>query len=317
MVKRKIAILLLLCFCLCFLPWNVRAVSTEDAVEPIRPGELCTLTVSYCCDGIAFADVPVKLYKIANVTADFYYSLTEAFAGTELILNGIQTAGEWNVVRYTLEAWILAQNIPAERTATTDANGQVCFENLETGMYLAVVGEVNQGALWYYFDSALVALPGLGTDGFWQYQVAVNAKAEWLPPIEPDEEISLKVLKLWKGDEGRNDRPESVEIQIYRNGVIHETVTLSEENHWAYSWTAKNDGASWVVVEQNVPAGYRMTVEARERSFVVTNTRTTDEPPVPPPATGDTFNLLVPIVLMSISGSMLILLGGIGKRNER
>jgi hypothetical protein len=317
MVKRKIAIWLLLCFCLSFLSCYAQAVSTEEAIEPLQPEKECTLTLGYCCDGIAFENVQVKLYKIAEVQENLYYYLTDLFADTELVLNGIRTTGEWNVVRYTLEAFILAHNIPADRTAMTDANGRVCFEALETGMYLAVAGQVCQEGLSYYFDSALVALPGLGTDGRWQYQVEVNAKAEWLPPVEPDEEISLKVLKLWKGDEGRNDRPKSVQIQIFRNGAVYETVTLSEENHWAYSWTAKDDGASWVVVEQDVPAGYRMTVEVRERSFVVTNTRTSDEPPVPPPQTGDSFNLLLPIVLMSISGSMLLLLGVIGKRNER
>ena len=318
MLKRRIGILLLLlCLGLSYIQCYAHAASSEDAVEPIVPERACTLTISYCYDGVAFSDAPVKLYKIAAVSADCRHTLTSAFADSALVINGIRTQGEWDVIRSTLEAYILANNIQADRIIATNADGQACFETLETGLYLAVVGEVTQGDLRCYFASALVALPGLGTDGYWQYEVEVNAKAEALPPVDPDETIDLKVLKLWKGDEGKVDRPESVEIEIFRNGIPYETVILSQENNWCYSWKAQDDGASWMVVERNVPTGYIMMVEVRETSFVVTNTLDTDEPPIDPPDTGDTFNLLLVILLLGISGSVLLLFGIAGKRNER
>jgi hypothetical protein len=88
-----------------------------------------------------------------------------------LILDGIRTAGEWNVVRSTLEIHILAYNISPEFVGVTNEDGQVSFDELNTGMYLAIVGQVEGQDLQYRFDSALIALPGLGTDGRWQYQV--------------------------------------------------------------------------------------------------------------------------------------------------
>ena len=318
MLKRRIGILvLLLCLGLSYVPCYAHAASSEDAVEAIVPDRACTLTISYCYDGVAFSDTLVKLYKIADVSADCHYTLTSSFADSALVINGIRTQGEWDAIRTTLEAYILGKNIQADCTIATNADGQACFETLETGLYFAVVGEVAQGDLRCYFASALIALPGLGIDGYWQYAVEVNAKAETLPPVDPEETIDLKVLKLWKGDEGRSDRPESVEIEIFRNGVSYETVVLSDENHWCYSWKVKDDGARWMVVERNVPAGYIMTVEERELSFVVTNTLDTSEPPIDPPDTGDTFNLLVPILLLGISGSALLLFGIAGKRNEQ
>ena len=316
MVKRKIGILLcLLCFWLSVIPGYVQAITIEDAVEPIQTEKTCTLTVAYGYDGIPFSGVSVQLYRVANVSAECQFVLTEAFAASGLVLNGIRSSGEWNVIRSTLEAYILAQNIPAEKTAVTNEAGRVCFETLATGMYLAVVGDVMQGDLHCYFDSALVALPGLETDGRWQYSVEVHAKPGALPPIKPDEITERKVLKLWKGDEGRSDRPQSVEIEIFRDGISYETVTLSAENNWSYSWKANNDGASWKVVERNIPAGYTMTVEERDGTFVVTNVREPGDSPDEPPKTGDTVNLLLPIVLMSISGCVLILLGIMGKRS--
>jgi hypothetical protein len=168
---------------------------------------------------------------------------------------------------------------------------------------------------WIYaFDSALVALPGLGADGLWQYEVAVTSKSKAIPPAETDEEIEFKVLKLWKGDNGRSDRPQSIEVEIFRDGVSYQTVILSEENHWTYSWNAADDGAIWKVVERNIPTGYTMTVEERETSFVLTNTRPPDKPDIP--QTGDTTNIMLYFVLMNVSGIMLIILGIAGKRKR-
>ena len=317
MINRKIGILfILLCLCFHLMPCQVMAASTSDAVEPIIPENECSLTVSYCCGETAFSGIQVKLYRIAEVSADFRYTLAQSFAASGLILDGIRTSGEWDIVRSTLEAHILAYNIAPEFTSVTNEDGQVSFESLKTGMYLAIVNQVEQDDLHYRFDSSLIALPGLGSDGRWQYQVSVNAKGEVLPPVDPDEKIEFKVLKLWRGDEGRSDRPESVEVEIFRDGISYEKVVLSEENHWSYTWSAKDDGANWSVVERNVPQGYTMTVEERESSFVITNTLISSTPDDPdnPPQTGDTSNIMLYVLLMTLSGTMLIILGVIRKK---
>ena len=96
------------------------------------------------------------------------------------------------------------------------------------------------------------------------------------------------------------------------------TMVLSEENHWAYSWSAEDDGAVWSVAEPNVPQGYTVTVAMKGSSFVLTNTRTPDQPDDPgdSPQTGDTNNVLVYILLMAASGTLLILLGITRKRKS-
>ena len=317
MIKRKLGIIvILLCFCFYLMPYQVMAASTSDAVEPIIPENECSLTVSYCYGETALSNVQVKLYRIAEVSADFQYTLSQNFEASGLILDGIQTAGEWNVVRSTLEAHILAYKIAPELISVTNEDGEASFRTLRTGMYLAIVSQVEQDGFYYRFDSALIALPGLGQDGHWQYQVSVNAKGEALPPVDPDEKVELKVLKLWRGDEGRTDRPKSIEVEIFHDGISHKTVILSEENHWAYSWSAMDDGSSWTVVERNVPQGYTVTVEERISTFVLTNTWTPTYPedPVKPPSTGDTANILLHVLIMIVSGSMLIILGVTGKK---
>ena len=318
MAKRRIGIIIfLICYCLCMVPCSVQAASTEDASEPISTDADCTLTAIYQCNGTALGGLDVLIYRIADVSADFQYSLTASYANSGLILNGVRSTGEWKTIRSTLEAYILANNIKEDSIATTDQNGQVTIEGLKPGMYLLMVDTVVMRDFICSFDSSLVALPGLGNDGLWQYQVTVAAKGEMLPPVEPDEEIVYKVVKLWKNDEGQNARPKGVEVEIFRNGVSQRKIVLSEYNQWSYSWTAKNDGANWIVVERNVPEGYSMTVEERTSTFVITNTYGTDEPdtpPTPPAQTGDSYNVMLYIVLMFVSGGLLLVLGFAGKR---
>ena len=317
MINRKIGILfILLCLCFHLISHQVFAASTSDAVEPIIPQKECSLIISYCYGETAISGMEVRLYRIAEVSADFKYTLTKSFESFGLTFDGIRTTGEWNVIRSTLETNILAHNITSEFSSVTNEDGQVTFDGLRTGMYLAIVNRAERQDLNYRFDSALIALPGLENNGRWQYQVSLNAKVEVLPPIDPDSELELKVLKLWKGNENRNDRPKSIEVEIFCNELSYKTIILSEENHWSYSWVAKDDGSHWTVVERNVPQGYTMTVEQRQSTFVLTNTWIPEYPDDPgdPPQTGDSLNIMLYILLMIGSGSVLIILGITGKK---
>ena len=307
----------LLCICLLLMPAGVLAVSTEDAKEPIHTDRECTLTVYYGCDGVALSGAFVELYEIAGVSGDALYTLAPAFEDTGLVLNGVRSNGEWNVIRSTLEAHILANTIPSTLAAVTDDGGIAAFDRLKPGLYLVSAVRATVGEAVCTFASTLIALPGLDGDGWWQYDVSAAAKPAIQPP-SPGDEIEYRVLKLWKGDEGESDRPTSIEVEIFRDGFYWETVFLSDENNWAYSWTAPNDGAVWTVVERYVPDGYTVTVEQRETTFVLTNTRKSDIPDGPePPKTGDTSNILLYSVLMFGSGALLVILGLTGRGEGR
>lgn len=315
MANRRMGILIwLLCLCL-LLPCRTQAVSTAEAKEFISVDEPCSLTLCCVYDGTAFSDLAVKLYKVADVSEDFQYTLTSSFQASSLTLNGVTSNSEWNVIRSSLEAYILAHNIPAYRNAVTDQTGCVSFSGLEPGLYLAIPENKTQDPPYVIFDSALIALPGLDANGFWQYQITAHSKGEVLPPAEPDEEIQFKILKLWRGDTGAR-RPKQIEVEIFRNNVSYETVILSKENQWTYTWTAKADNAEWMVTERNVPSGYTVTLEKRSAEFILTNTRIPDSPPEDSPKTGDTSNIFFYMTVMYLSGTLLILLG-ISRKRKR
>lgn len=312
MAARRMAIIcLLVCLCLCWLPGNAEALSTADAMEPVSPENPCSLTLSYTCNGVTFENLPVKLYRVASVSADAQYTLTPQFQSSGLEINGIQTSGEWDVIRSSLEAHILAAGIAPDYVSATDADGQACFSDLMPGLYLVAAVHTEQEGWHYSFQSALIALPGLDESGLWRYDIAAAPKPEILPPTEPDE-LQFQVLKLWKDEGSEEKRPPSIEVEIFRNGESQEIVVLSEENNWSYRWTVPADGARWQVVERNIPEGYVLTVEDRTTTIVLTNSIPKDPPRNP--QTGDSANLLLAVVLLNLSGAGLIALGLFRKR---
>lgn len=313
--RRMIACLLCVCLCLCVTSGAVSAASTAEVKQPIDTDRACRLTVDYGYDGHVFEEQTVQLYRVADVTADARYTLTPSFEPSGLTINGVQTVHEWTVVRSTLEALIVADAIAPTQTATTDAFGQACFEQLTPGLYMVSALDVVYDETIYGFNAVMVAVPGIDADGQWTYQAAVVAKADVIPPVHPDEELQLKVVKLWKGDEGRTDRPKSVEVEIFRDGVRYATVTLSADNNWSHHWSVKRDGADWTVVERRVPEGYTMTVEQRDGAFVVVNTRKSHTPQKPS-QTGDTSPVWLYVILMIVSGSILVIVGMTGKRKR-
>lgn len=314
MAARRMAIIcLLVCLCLFRMPGSAMAVSTSDASAPISPETPCSLALTYTCDSIAFENLRVKLYRVASVSADARYTLLPSFRDSGLELNGIQTTGEWDVIRSTLEAHILAHGIAPDHTAVTDSGGQAHFDGLMPGIYLAASACGQQNGEQYVFRSALIALPGLDEEGLWQYDTAAAPKPEILPPTEP--ELQFQVLKLWKDEGKENSRPKSIQVEIFRNGESWETVNLSRENNWTYRWTAPADGAVWMAVERNIPDGYTVSVEERSTTFILTNSFPTDPAP-DRPQTGDSTNILLLVVLLNLSGIGMILLGLSRKRFE-
>lgn len=334
MKKRKSAwISLILCLSLFWMPCTAYAASTSDAVEPVSVSEKCSLTITYACSGTVFPGTSVSLYKIADVSSDLRYTLTDDFQAASLQLNGVTSTGEWNTIRTTLEAYIAANNIAAHAARTANDDGQVFFQDLTPGMYLTAPIQCSRDGFRYCFASVLSAVPDLNDDGTWNCDVNITPKADINSPSK--EELQYKVLKLWKDAGNSSNRPDSIEADILKNGEIVKTVVLSDTNHWSYTWYAEDDGSVWQVAEQNVPNGYVMTIEQRTTTFTIINSisHELDTPPDEPaepdtspyqpdtpvnsdiPKTGDTFHAGLYITLICISGIALVLLSVTGKRN--
>lgn len=309
MVKRIFALMLALC--LAMLPCAANALSTADATEKLSLTQDCSVTAVYGSDGEVFSAAQVKLYKIADITDELQYVYTDDFAPCDISINGIQSNSEWNVRRTTFESHIAANGITPYAVDVTDDNGAISFPGLRPGLYMLSAVTAEKNGMRYYFDTALVALPGIDADTRkWSYDVQLTPK----PDIDIDDngDVHYQVVKLWKGDSS-GSRPKSITIDILRNGVVMKTVELSNEHGWSYTWSAENDGAEWTVAEKNVPSGYKALVEKHSTTFVVTNSiKSTDVP-----KTGDTANIALYIVLLCGAGIALVLIGVAARRRSK
>ena len=81
------------------------------------------------------------------------------------------------------------------------------------------------------------------------------------PPDNPgSSSISVSVEKRWILDDG-GQATESISVTLLRNGKEYDTVKLSEDNDWKYTWRGLSSYPTWEVVENDVPDGFVVIVE--------------------------------------------------------
>ena len=104
-----------------------------------------------------------------------------------------------------------------------------------------------------------------------------NSKKPENPPETEKTQVSVK--KVWENDTA-DDRPDSVSVQLLRNGTAYGgTVSLSEDNNWSYTWTDLDASYDWSVEEVSVPDGYNSVTSHDGNSWTITNTKTKPEEP--------------------------------------
>lgn len=280
---------------------TVFAISTADAKEPIDIAKDCSLKLTYAVDNQPVAGLEIRIWQIASVTADYQYGMTGSFSGYSIEINGMKAQSEWDEVRDTVSAYIAADKIAPAATLTTDQNGIVGFDSLPVGIYY--VGGAENGGVG--FASYIISVPNLGDDGKWIYDVDAFPKPGTMPEPELGE---MKLVKLWRDGSQSNKRPKTVTVEIFRNGQHFETVELTTEKNWTYTW--ETDGTyTWTAVERNVPEGYTVSIQSKDaKTIQITNTLSSDPPDNP--QTGDTANFYFWIVLTALSGIVLVVLSG-------
>ena len=94
----------------------------------------------------------------------------------------------------------------------------------------------------------------------------------------------ISVKKVWNdADNADGIRPESIKVQLYKNGntKVYDAVELSEKNNWSYTWEGlptmeNNEDIVYTVDEVEIPEGYEKEVTNKETKFIITNTHVPD-----------------------------------------
>ena len=244
--------------------------------------------------------IKVSICRVADlkeVSGTPTYVIVPAFSATGVDFSNLTK--EKNLALATsLNSYALIQNI-ARQTETTDKIGRAVFSNLSAGLYL--VAHQDGASSGYSIAPYLISVPYPveGRIREWDYDVVIFPKTE--PTKRNIDTISVNVFKIWAQ---AATHPESVQVQLYRNGSVHgDAVTLNAANYWSHKWEGLSAADTWTVDEASVPIGYTKIVSGNSLvGFIVTNTKNPDIPDPPPPddhapKTGDTRSWTAPILL--------------------
>lgn len=296
--KHTLLLVLLLACVLCI---DTRVLA-YGRIDVDRGG---TLSVFFGEGEEGFTGVEFRLYRVADVSDAVRYTLTGAFEDYPVSLDDLDSSG-WRALAETLSAYAARDGIAPDGTAVTDQTGYADFGSLETGLYLVEGDAYEADGYTYWPEAGLVSLPSLDekTD-VWNYDVSVTCKYEKIqdPPVP----VSRKVMKVWEDGDG-TARPDEISVQLLRDGVVADTVTLNKENNWQYAWTELDGTRNWQVAEAQVPEGYTVSVSQEGTVFIMTNTLQ-GAPPEEGEKLPQTGVLWWPVPLLAGAGIILFLIG--------
>lgn len=269
-IRRVTALLLCLLLCGALLP-------TALAAE-LKDVESCSLDLSFVIgddEKQPMENVEFRIFRVADITDALTFRRVEPFASYAI------TATDWLTRAATMAGYVARDKVEPTDRATTDEEGKVLFSGLEKGLYLIVGDSKTMGGYIYTPTPFLLSLP-YTEDGYtWEPDVVTYAKySRRQIPGEGDSsnDLSLHALKVWHDEGYEDERPESVTVDLLRDGEVYDSAVLSSDNNWRCDWEKLDEKSTWQLVEREAE-GYSVSIAQNGTTFVVTNTHD-DEPPI-------------------------------------
>ncbi len=335
--------------CIFVLIFTALPVFTVNALE-IETEREASLTITLAPDGKPLQGAVYGLYRVADVSPDVKFTLLKAYEGAKMSadVNNF-TASNWRIIATTLNGYVAYKGIAPDYAVETGADGVASFGNIPCGLYLVKGMPVLSGSEYIIPTPFIISLPS-GSDREWNYDVSMKGKYTSHPESE---EVHVEVLKVWR-DEHKYQRPLQIVVNLYNGTDFYDSVVLNKDNNWNFSWKNLPMG-DWSVYEQNIPAGYLVSIEQQVYRYVVANsdfpheefstettspdeTTTSDgttspdgttephegttspegttEPPDGPPELPNTGQLWWPVPVLSFAGLVFVLFGFVSRKGE-
>ncbi|MGI6336801.1 MAG: Cna B-type domain-containing protein [Eubacteriales bacterium] len=252
------------------------------AIESVDLNRNVSLTINYLEAGTPLVGAEFDIYLVATLNERAELTPAESFRLYNVEFGG-KNDEAWKTLASTLAGYILRDKIPPAGSGKTDTKGQVSFPDngskLTPGLYLVLGQRHHQDGYRYDALPFIVMLPAQDSNAEeWIYDITANSKHSCvIIPTDPDmpENITRKVLKVWKDKGHEEKRPKEIAIQLLRNGSVFDIVFLNAESNWRYTWDNLDGKYTWTVVEKQ-PEYYTVETALEGVTFVVTNTYTED-----------------------------------------
>lgn len=306
--KSLAAFLLCLAAAISFLPVTALAAGSIDLHHAHN------LTVTAVFDQTPVSGMRFEAYLVSTV--DEYGELTvidryQEYA-EELDIRG-KNDERWQAIAQILAREIMLDDpLKPSRSAVTDADGLATFSEILPGLYLIVGHGIEKDGYVYSTSPFFANVPeqDLGSNA-WNYDVVANAK----PGREPVK-ADYQVIKVWKDDCHRDQRPKSITLSLICDGEVYDTVTLPHNGAWRYTWEDLETNHQWTVTEKKENGYQDPHVQQEGNTFIVTNTCSKTATPTQPdnPTLPQTGQLWWPVPVLIAAGLLFIVIGLLRRR---
>lgn len=259
---KRIKIILL--SILIFYSTNIYALE-NNTIDFNSKGSI-EITLSEKTDNEKIEGAEILLYKVADAKSENHnlvFEYIDELKSCNASLNDLETKSKSEDIEKCIN-----ENINSLKQIT-DVNGTVKYNDLDLGLYLVKQNNIVKG--YSKIDSFLVMIPKI-TDNKWIYDIKSTPKTEIIRVID------INVKKVWNtSTSNTNDSiklPRSIEVELLLNDKVIDTVKLSKDNNWSYTWEDLAKSEEYTIKEINVPKGYTPSYQKDNNTFIVTNTST-------------------------------------------
>lgn len=224
------------------------------------------ITLNEKTDNEKIEGAEILLYKVADAKSENHnlmFEYIDELKSCNASLNDLETKSKSEEIEKCIN-----ENIKSLKQIT-DINGTVKYNDLDLGLYLVKQNNIIEG--FSKIDSFLVMIPKI-VNNKWIYDIKSTPKTDIIRVID------INVKKVWNtSTSNTNDSiklPRSIEVELLLNDKVIDTVKLSKDNNWSYTWEDLAKSEEYTIKEINVPKGYTPSYQKDNNTFIVTNTST-------------------------------------------
>lgn len=206
-----------------------------------------------------YSGVSMKLYQVGSASENnetVNFTLDSRFAGSGIKIDTLATADQWAAAARTLAGMAGSSGVNSIE-GTSDAQGQIFFNNLEQGVYLLVQSSA-QGRI--IISPSLLTVP-LQENGQWIYDVKAYPK---FTPDHAKTDISV-TKRLYSVTEDSQTIPLSAEDSTFKIGLYTDkegTIPFRDDYERDINIKGTTSGTA---VWKDVPAGTYYVFELDEK----------------------------------------------------
>lgn len=264
------------------------------------------------CEGEIISGMEISVYKAVERYGDSL-SLSGDFKNYRVRLD-INSASVLQDAADTLANYVITDKIKPYKTVTSDEFGYADFSDLDNGIYLVWGKKIAIEDNVYRISPMFVEISDESKD------LTVSYGKFIVTDVKNSKMTKYTLKKVWDNERDILEyRPDGIDVEIYLDGEVYETVNLNKDNDWTYQWNSDENG-DWNFKELDVPEQYEVAIKIGENNITITNRLRDDvtgtpqpEPPKDDTTTDEdipqTGQLWWPVPVMAVVGVLLIVLG--------